>query len=136
MRRTELRRRTPLRSTGSLLRRAVAKVRRPRDTGPDTRTKIRLALRSGGICERCGVGDAIHRHHRRPRRMGGSKGAQANALSNLAHLCLLCHEWTEREPNEAQCDGWLLHANDDPRSVPVKTWRGSRYLTDEGTYEQ
>ena len=135
LRRSPIARKTPLRSTGSLLRRAVAKVRRPRDTGPDDHTKIRLTVRSGGICERCGIGDAIHRHHRRPRRMGGSRGGQVNALSNLTHLCLPCHEWTEREPNEAQRDGWLLHANDDPRVVPVKTRHGLVRLDEDGRWE-
>lgn len=134
LRRSPISRKTPLRS-GGWLKRTAAKLKRPRYTGPDTHTKIRLTLRSDGACERCGRDDVVQVHHRKPRRMGGSKAPDINSLSNVTHLCLSCHEWTEREPAEALCEGWRLHANELPESVPVLTRHGLVRLTNHGTWE-
>jgi predicted amidophosphoribosyltransferase len=51
--------------------------------------KCRLvALRSGGVCERCEQHNAAHVHHKRyPRRWG------TEPISWLQHLCVGCHAW-------------------------------------------
>lgn len=131
LRRTPLRRRTPLKAV-SALRRAVAKVRRPRDTGPDRATRLKVALRSEGLCERCGAELATQVHHRNPRRMGSRRGPWVNGLPNLGHLGNLCHAWVESNRTAALVEGWLLRANENPATVPVLTRHGLAFFDDKG----
>lgn len=98
-RRTELAR-TPLRrkkasAAVAAAKRTVSKQRtqaavRRRDTGPDPETKALLWQRAKGRCEICGHdvnGAPFSRHHRSPRRMGGSTVAWINDITNLLLLC-------------------------------------------------
>ena len=68
----------------------------------DTLTPL-LVARSRGICEICGSGVAIHRHHRLRRSQGGR-----NELANLLHLCRLCHDTVHAYPAVSYERGWLL----------------------------
>jgi hypothetical protein len=62
-----------------------------------------LEARSRGVCEICGFGVAIHRHHRLRRSQGGT-----NDLGNLLHLCRLCHDTVHAYPAASYDRGWLL----------------------------
>ena len=62
-----------------------------------------LVARSRGICEICGAGVAIHRHHRLRRSQGGT-----NDLGNLYHLCRECHSYVHAYPALSYERGWLL----------------------------
>jgi 5-methylcytosine-specific restriction endonuclease McrA len=68
----------------------------------DARTPALIA-RSRGICELCGWGVAIHRHHRMRRSQGGT-----NDLENLLHLCRACHDTVHAYPALSYDRGWLL----------------------------
>lgn len=125
MRRTELRRRTPLVARRSLERKASASGRRVRSTGP-VRGVVDLVLeRAQHSCELCLValgpvrGVDHHVHHRRPRRAGGSRAEDTNTAANLLLLCPSCHEVVEVQRAAAYEGGWLLHAEQDPVVVPV-----------------
>jgi len=62
-----------------------------------------LSARSRGVCEICGAGVAIVRHHRLRRSQGG-----LNDLSNLLHLCRDCHDTVHGYPALSYDRGWLL----------------------------
>lgn len=114
---------------------------RRRSTGPDLSTTQQVMARAGGLCE---IGTEVligHRgdewaiHHRRPRRMGGSRRRDTNLASNLLVLCRGCHERLESNRLEALAHGWLLPADAVPAEQPVMLAAGSRvmYLRDDGT---
>ncbi|GAA1909268.1 hypothetical protein GCM10009737_08110 [Nocardioides lentus] len=150
-----LQRRTPLHAVTGLQRSAPAprlgRARvRPRDTGPGASTQALVLDRAAGCCELCGRrlhdGDAWtgpHSfHHRRPRRMGGSRAAATNSPANLLLLCGSatspdgCHLHVEQQRAMALNQGWLLHDGHDPTEVDVLlayTPPGHRtWLTDDG----
>lgn len=99
--------------------------RRYRDTGPSRATVVLVKARAGMQCERCMVAVAGPRgisweiHHRRPRRMGGSKDPATNGPANLLLLDLDCHRWIEANRSTAHDLGLLLHARQDPAATPV-----------------
>ncbi|NEW33807.1 HNH endonuclease [Nocardia cyriacigeorgica] len=103
----------------------AAKRSRRGDTGPQPHVRLLVATRAGGRCERCacalpiGGGDI---HHRKPRRMGGTRDPQINAPSNLVAVCRPCHDWAESHRTRALADGWLIPSTGDPASTPV--WSG------------
>lgn len=74
-------------------------------------------------------------HHRRPRRMGGTKRADANAAQNLLILCgsgvTGCHGWVESNRTEAYSRGYLLYDRDNPAEHPFKDGEGRWWLLDE-----
>ncbi|GAA0550213.1 hypothetical protein GCM10010172_35400 [Paractinoplanes ferrugineus] len=148
MKKTELKRLTPLASTSQLRRTALPASPasrstkhanmpkpRPRNTGPLAAVLRILAARSEGLCEfwQC-LEDAAHTHHRRPRRMGGSSVSDTNQPSNLLRLCPDHHEWVESQRAKALELGLLLHAGAVPAEVPVLTRHGEVFLIDDGTY--
>jgi 5-methylcytosine-specific restriction protein A len=130
-------RRTPLRSSTTLarrtrlegaaqlkrsseLRRATPGDARRRDTGPARAVRELVAQRSGGRCEVTGCDQpAEHLHHRRPRRLGGSRRADTNRPSNLLHLCADHHTAVESLRTRAYALGLLLPAGADPAASPV-----------------
>jgi 5-methylcytosine-specific restriction enzyme A len=124
------------------LARTAARRSRPRSTGPAAETVELVKQRAGHRCERCLtmlIGDrgaAWHIHHRRPRRMGGSRDEVTNSPSNLLALCQDCHWAVESRRAEAHQAGWLLHAAEDPAASAVLLGRGSVwcYLTESGEY--
>lgn len=135
--RTELRR-TPL-ARKSQMPRSRPRAKRPRDTGPTAATKYALEVRAGGRCEMCGGGltGPWSRHHRLPRRMGGSKRPDINGLANLLLICGTattgCHGRIESRRTWAYVNGYLLAAEQSPALVPV-LYRGHlTYLAGDGT---
>lgn len=103
------------------MRRTPMRTRR-RSTGPSLSVRQLVEARSGGRCEfaACPSG-GVHDHHRRPRRMGGSKAADTNTAANLLKLCLPHHEWVESNRAAATEMGLLLPSTADPSAVPVYT---------------
>jgi len=96
-----------------------------RATGPDRLTVEAVWGRSGGRCEISGVqlagrrGEDFHVHHRRPRRMGGSRDPETNGVENLLLLSPEAHEHVERNRSEAYERGWLVRQDAIPAAVPV-----------------
>lgn len=109
-----------------------------------------LLTRSGGRCEArtpaC-LGDRIrgyslHRlsrsqvsiHHRRPRRMGGSRLADTHTLANLLLLCgsgtVGCHGAIESQRTTALDRGYLLHQGAEPAQEPLVLPGGHQVLLD------
>lgn len=95
--------------------------------------------RDEGRCQRCGKhlqGQAFSRHHRMGRGMGGTRNPRAAAASNGVLLCGTgttgCHGEVESRKEEAEKLGFVVRRGDDPANRPVRTFRGWRYLTDDG----
>lgn len=86
--------------------------------------------RSGGVCEVCGNGRAVERHHRRPRGMGGSSEARTNSAANALHVCGVCHRLIEANRTLALLLGWLLPQSADPAASRVM-YRGEWTLLGE-----
>lgn len=117
-------------------------VRRP--TGPDRLTVEAVWDRAGGRCEISGVQLSGERgidwqvHHRRPRRMGGSRLDDTNSVENLMLLSPEAHEHVERNRSEAYERGWLVRQDAVPAAVPVVVMVDGRpalvLLTDDAAY--
>lgn len=115
-----------------------------RATGPDRLTVEAVWDRSGGRCEISGVelagrrGEDFHVHHRRPRRMGGSRDPETNGVENLMLLSPEAHEHVERNRTEAYERGWLVRQDAIPAAVPVVVMVDGRpalvLLTDDAGY--
>jgi hypothetical protein len=115
------------------------KSRGPRQTPPkptkvpDMPIAVRRAIyaRAGERCEvgataecraRGGWFDAVtgrSLHHRRPRRMGGTRAVDVHDPANLLAVCGVgslggCHAHIERNRLEALRNGWLLNSGADP----------------------
>lgn len=120
------------------MKRTAAK-RRPRNTGPDARTRETVGNRAMWRCEFCGGYNCLtqdaQEHHRRPRGMGGTERPETNKPQNLVYLGADCHRLIESSRARALADGWLVTQHDDPATVPVLI-RGERwvYLTADGRY--
>ena len=91
-----------------------------RMTGPSPQVRHMALLRALYRCERCllPLSSQWSLHHRRPRRMGGTRRPDANAPQNLLVLCgsgtTGCHGWLESNRTEAYQTGYLLYDLDDP----------------------
>lgn len=152
MKRTELKRGKPLerktsmprgkglRSGGeALARKAAAKPKRVKRTGPPTSVMAVLAERSGGLCELgivcLGNAAAVDPSHRIAKGMGGTRDPRSNTASNNLHACRACHDLVERDPAAAYNNGWKIRRGAaDPREVPVRHWvHGWVYLNDDGS---
>jgi 5-methylcytosine-specific restriction enzyme A len=154
MKRSELRRKTPLEQKTPLRRvalgvspasssarhreQAVKPVRASR-SGIPAKVRKALALRSGGWCEiaqpGC-TGQAAEFAHRKKVGAGGRKGVAKLAhdvLSNALHACWNCHHRVcHAKPKEAYTAGWMVEEWQDPVSTPV-LYRGRwRWLLDDG----
>lgn len=99
---------------------------------PDMPIEVRRLVyaRAGGRCEvgatmecqgRRGLFDPItgrSLHHRRPRRMGGTRAVDIHDPSNLLAVCgngtRGCHGWIESHRRAASEQGWLLASGADP----------------------
>lgn len=105
-----------------------------RKTGPDARTVALVRDRAGGLCEVCGFAEMQQVHHRKPRRMGGTRDPQINAASNLLGLCALDHALVESRRERAIDEGHVVSSYGDPSVIPV-LYRGTwRVLDDEGGF--
>lgn len=108
-------------------------------TGPSAHAREMVVNRASYLCERClnpisGPGSV---HHRRPRRMGGTKRTDVNSPANLMLLCgsgtTGCHGWIESHRTEAIDNGIILYDRDDPTEHPFRDMGGRWWqLTDEG----
>jgi 5-methylcytosine-specific restriction enzyme A len=76
---------------------------------------------------------AGHIHHRRPRRLGGSRRADTNRPSNLLHLCADHHTAVESLRTRAYALGLLLPAGADPAASPVFRRGVWMLLDDDGS---
>ncbi len=86
---------------------------------PD-RVRRLVAERSQGLCEICGRRPAQQLHHRRPRKMGGSRRESTNTPANLLAIDALCHADIESSRLHAESFGWLIpDAVADPARMPV-----------------
>lgn len=65
-----------------------------------------------GICERCGLGGELQRHHRKLRSQLGD-----DSESNLVEICPSCHAWAHANPEEAYATGWMVKSWDEPADV-------------------
>lgn len=122
-------RRSPMRRT--------AKARVRRDTGPSASVRDLVIQRARYLCERCGCGadGSLQIHHRRPRRMGGTRDPAINLPPNLLLLCLACHANVESHRFAAYDDGFLVPMGSSPAAVAVNIFgRGRQYLDNEGGY--
>lgn len=115
MRRTALKRKAGLKS------RAI-KASRPKVSPEERDGKDVVHVRSGGICEACGVRRAAHWHHRVNKGQGGSWAPQ-----NGMHVCVECHDWIGRFPTSAGVLGWHLKPEDYPAGEPLR-YRGQWVL--------
>lgn len=113
---------------------------------PDMPLEVRRAVyaRAGGRCEvgatlecraRRGLFDAVtgrSLHHRRPRRMGGTRDVNIHDPANLLAVCgdgtRGCHGWIESHRREAYENGWLLNSGADPVSRACTLRDGSLVL--------
>lgn len=73
-----------------------------------------------------------HLHHRRPRKMGGSREAETNMPANLICLCEPCHAWIESHRTDALMSGWLVATRDHPHLVPLLYRDHWVYLLNDG----
>ncbi len=131
MRRSELKRKTPLRS--------VARPSRPLYTGPSKKVRELVKARDGG-CVICGTTDpeVLIIHHRVNRGSGGSKDPAINRCSNLALACRRCNTDLEADAQFAEwARSWGIKVRRpaDPRLVRIKHYfHGVCYLLDDGSF--
>lgn len=106
-----------------------------RDTGFPAVVRDLVAERSGGVCERCGVAPAEHRHHRRARGMGSTRRPDTSSTANCLHICRPCHEVIESHREWALVHGWLVNQSHEPSRVQVQLHHGWVRLDDQGGFE-
>ena len=126
MKRTELKRKTPLKARSGLKPgrpkskpKATPKRRHDPNGFPDA-VRVFVRRRSGGRCEvqsKVCTGKAAEFHHRKLRRHKDHRDV------NCLHACLACHDHIHDNPTKSYLMGWLVHEWMDPALVPVK--RGS-----------
>lgn len=151
MKRTQIRRKTPLKATTSLQRHTPLRSRKPvgervvavgdepelprrqrrkaSRTGPDRATCLLVDRRSGRVCEWPGCGQPqTDRHHRLNRKQGGRHGEAAVRVNGAAWLLGACrthHAYVTSPHTErlivARANGWLLREHEDATQVPVLT---------------
>ena len=138
MKRTPIRRKTPLRASRPVSKRPPSKPRHRRlpDPSPEFWREQREALyaRAAGRCERAGCSlddNGMEAHHRKLRSRGGGHG-----LENLAALCPACHRWCHEHPQAATEAGFIVPSVADPgaRAVVLHDGRTVR-LTVDGAYD-
>lgn len=112
MKRTELRRKTPLVTRAPLVTRtplsrrcALSPVsdKRRRDNVERVRVVNGMRLAAQGRCARCGRRDQPVHGHERVRRSQGSDITRPDCL-----LCNCCNGWAASEPKAAAWTGWLI----------------------------
>lgn len=90
---------------------ATTRVERYR---PDPFPPVVAALidkRDQGLCQGCGRGGQLERHHRRLKGMGGSKArSHTQCCCNGLSLCRTCHAWAHEHPAMARSGeyGWIV----------------------------
>lgn len=110
MKRTPLKRKTPLRAKRGFVR--VPLSRNGHRSAGWTRSRRWCFDRAGDRCEvrraeGC-TGRAEHAHHIRLRSQGGSDDP-----ANLLAVCHACHEWVHKNRDEARKHGWIIDSKSD-----------------------
>lgn len=107
-----------------------------RRTGPTQAVRDAVYLRDGFRCVVGSCSDGpFALHHRSARRMGGSRLASKNYLSNLILVCDEHHRWIETNRTAAENAGLIVRSHDDPAATPL-IWHGTwSLLTDLGAVE-
>jgi hypothetical protein len=96
-------------------------------------TRDAIVKRANGRCEICGMRIENRQvHHRQPRGMGGSRGAEISSASNGLLLDPLCHSMVEGDRKRAYMMGWLVRRGIQPHSREVLLWDGWFVLTADG----
>ena len=94
MKRTPLKRKTPLRRVSKKQGKALKEY-----------SKLRADFLSKHVvCERCQGRNATDIHHKHSRGTGG----ELNSVDNFVALCRLCHTEIHANPRQARKDGFLL----------------------------
>jgi hypothetical protein len=96
----------------------------------EAKTRVIVADRSGGRCERCAVARAGSVHHRRKRSAGG-EWSPSNCVALCGHGTLGCHSWVEHNPDAAAAAGWHVRPWQDPREVAVHSHLHGVVLLDD-----
>lgn len=100
-------------------------------SGPTPATREAVAARAGYHCELCytPIAGQASVHHRRPRRMGGTRRSDVNEPANLMLLCgsgtTGCHGWIESHRKQALADGVILYDRDIPTDHPYRDRHGN-----------
>lgn len=109
-------------------------------SGPTPGVRHAVLERAAYRCELCGhlIGREFSLHHRRPRRMGGTRRPDTNEPQNLLLLCgsgtTGCHGWIESHRRHGYDTGIILYDRDDPAEFPFQDKTGTWWtLTPEGT---
>jgi hypothetical protein len=155
VKRSEIRRYTPLRAKAklttrtNLTRRKAQSAKRSIKTGPSKLVVQLVFRRDGGCCVRCGRavrpegrGEEWSVQHRRARGAGGDARPETNLPANLVILCGSatsaggCHQHVESHRAEARLAGLSMRWKQDPQKVPVSTWWGAVFLDDKGRWRK
>jgi hypothetical protein len=99
MKRSPIKRKTPLKRSGRKLR-PVSK-KRARENRAYTRLR-EWYLEQNPACEICGK-KATQIHHKR-----GRFGARLNEKEYFMAICMACHDWIHKNPMEAYAKGYML----------------------------
>ena len=101
--------------------------KRPKMTAVESRQGYEKAAdRSFGLCEACGLQQAVQMHHRLHRSHGGDE-----RVENLLHVCLKCH-YDAHHDSLRYVNGWAVRSGYSPGAVDV-LYRGElATLTDDG----
>ncbi len=113
-----------------------------RYTGATPLVRMSVVMRGGGKCEICNKAlnnsTYVSLHHRKPRKMGGSKDTALNEPSNLMMICgsgtTGCHGYVESHRELSYENGWLVHSYENPATKPVLIRNTSVLLDDFGGY--
>lgn len=107
-----------------------------RRTDPSAATVKQVRERDGHACVRCGSTDSLTTQHRVARGMGGTRAPWINEPANLITLCgsgtTGCHGYVEANPAKAKQLGYAVSKYNRPEDVPVRTWQGRVWLTNDG----
>lgn len=91
-----------------------------------------ITARSGGVCEVCGFERAWDKHHRHPRKAGGTRRDWIGLPSNALDVCRSDHNLIESRRALARLMGWLVPEGHNPADIPV-LYRGHWvHLTEDG----
>lgn len=107
-----------------------------RNTGFSLKVRQLILDRAGDMCEGMVSDECTSRveaiHHRKPRKMGGSKRADINQASNGLALCNDCHLFVESHRAYAVSRGLLISQHSSVLVSHVPVWRrGARVLLDD-----
>jgi len=113
-----------------------------RYTGATPLVRMSVVMRGGGKCEICNKSlnsvTYVSLHHRKPRKMGGSKDMSLNEASNLMMICGSgtsgCHGYVESNREVSYENGWLVHSFEESASKPVLIRSTKVLLDNQGGY--